>query len=438
MLPPRYRLVPILMALAISSAAGCTTIQSIETTELRRGAKPNRAGEAVMLSKASEPTRLGPDSRVRVWRSNGTLSPWVYASRLRVTDEGLLMEHQIPFGFVDGVRVSGLRERDLDYLESVAPGGCVLADRNDKVVVLEGCEGRFAEWIDAYLVGVHTVWEDEIGYMSPETCRELTHTPDGGNVDPWYAATNHLMCLQRLRGVKSWNFHVSGLGWLDDYDDHNLNRAVRGGLSHYAGLRWEDVASAEVRNESLWNIHGPEGPPPPEEIGLWGQTFASPTGGVSSPHLFDTKTRRRAGAIFGLSLGADSTFSDSHLAAGNIAAFLRLGRMLDLGGGYLQHVAMNEAGDIERRHAGFFRLGTHLDLNAGRDFALALFMDIGGGGPIKSLHRYHGGLRWHVTDGVHLGLYPFNPQRILLAEDYEGSLVEGWSFPTRLELSWWF
>ncbi|MFU8807031.1 MAG: hypothetical protein ACNA8W_24700, partial [Bradymonadaceae bacterium] len=117
-----------------------------------------------------------------------------------------------------------------------------------------------------------------------------------------------------------------------------------------------------------------------------------------------------------------------------LAAVIRSMRVFDIGGGYTQLLVLGED-TREHLHLGFFRMGLHLDLDLKRRFALALMTDFGSGGPVNSFFRSHVGLRWHVGRGVGLGVFPFNPHHLKADEEYAGELVDGWSFPSRVEFS---
>lgn len=418
-------------------ASACMTPTPVHVSDLRSQLGPPAGDEVIVLTDRGgrgEQLRVGPSTKMRFMRTDGTFTPWVVGEKLRGDEESLFMDQRTFIGDIDAVRVSGLEPREVAFLESVAPEGCMLeVDGEEKKVELKGCEGELGKWIDSYIMGVLTVWEDNRAYQTLEECCAGTSCGEG---DRWRGAAIHLQCNQRMRGPRGWDFHVPGFGWVDGHSDPQLNAIVRGGISLLGGLRWADIKSVEVMRRR-WQSPDklPAKPDPPVKgTGLWTREFTPPEAGEGFGPLFDDRASRRSASQFVLSLDADSSLSREYDVAMTLAAVVRAMRVFDVGAGYTQLMVLDE-GTREHAHLWFFRMGLHLDLDLKRRFALALMTDFGSGGPVDFLFRSHLGLRWHVGRGVGLGVSPFNPMLLEHDEEYTGAFGQGWSFPSRVELS---
>lgn len=157
--------------------------------------------------------------------------------------------------------------------------------------------------------------------------------------------------------------------------------------------------------------------------------FGMPTANGAAP-LFDGVARRRSIARFGSELEAGSAFRDGHAFTGAALGTARFLDFFEIGAG-VRFVSRGSGAD--RLIVG--RLGMHAELDPRRRFAIPLLVDIGGGsGAATSTFRVAIGFRVRVTEALWIGLFPLAPQYVGYARGTANG-VSGWTFPSSIETS---
>lgn len=210
-----------------------------------------------------------------------------------------------------------------------------------------------------------------------------------------------------------------------DVGEIGLTRAVVAGVVAQAGRHLDDDSSPPLTET-------PEAGPPVAEV-------------LAARPLFSTEARRRD--LVRASLGVDSGVEmGAPLLRSQVGVFgsLRILNMLEVGAGVTMVDADTatfdgtptlEAPLVERvRVTGRGRVGLHLDLDAGRRFALVLAQEVGvsSGGWLDA--RTVWGMRFRLRDNWQLGVLPMNPRVTWTRKD----VLSRTAYATSIELVWLF
>jgi len=181
------------------------------------------------------------------------------------------------------------------------------------------------------------------------------------------------------------------------------------------------------------DIHAPPGAAEPAQSGRAGG------GSKQTPavRLFDDGVRRRSWIqLFG-NVAAGTELARFEGYTGSVAAGIRVRDVIEIGGGFRNHLARprgDTAEGLDPGYVGFGRLGLHLWLDDGHRFALPIGVDAGAGSPVRLHLRANIGLRVFPTRTLSIGLFPFNPSFHYYTEDSVFRSAMRWRFPTTLEL----
>lgn len=174
-------------------------------------------------------------------------------------------------------------------------------------------------------------------------------------------------------------------------------------------------------------------PPPRPDVQLLGAAnFAIPDPTLAAP-MFQEETERKAKAHVVAAVEATSVgdaFNPAAAPSMSAAAVVRLGNVVEIGGGFRQMFPTQLSGP---EGLGFFRFGLNLNLDQRHLFAVPIGFDMGTSfGNDAILYKVNAGLRLNITPNVAVGAYPLNPTY------FENTTGFGWGFPSSAELSFSF
>lgn len=200
---PRYA-APLALILATSLALGGCYSSAVIT---KAGLAPLHAGDqsegGVVYTAKREAVKLDPNSEIRFERVDGTFSPWLAVRDLYVSDDGVFtLRHAAP-SELHAATVTGLTPEQIATFEDLRPDYASLERTGADAVFLQG---------------------------------------DGKGLIGWMKAIR--ASLGDVPGA--WTFHLTPD--VGPFSGSALAGVEKQGVRVVDGLRWDDIASAEVNN----------------------------------------------------------------------------------------------------------------------------------------------------------------------------------------------
>jgi len=447
--PMRHR--HVLASLLALASPACTTTRTVPWTSLEALHHGAHDREGVLVTEGGSSVRIGPTTRIRFRRRDGSLTPWAEAGDLYVNDEGAFTRRKLPLSRATNVRIASLGTTERMVLWKHAPPGAKIeALETGELSLVVSTGDALVKWLDAFVI--------EVAHRHELENSELLFGPP----DPSHP---HARAIDRLR----WTLKGAPLGTFRvvvppqdspvTLDGAALIDALREGVEINDGIRWRDVMSAELENldggktlagvaittalvvallPAAIVVRGGGGAPKitvnaPKHLGpselpvrepsspSEGDTFATdamnPPDDVDATRLFTGSSRRRGylRVVGALDVGLDALHAASMLSGAS--ASLRLLDLVELGGG-LRYAAGKQTDVI-----GIFRGGLHCTLDARGRFAIPLAFELGKGGDVRFHFAFDLGLRIAATDRIAFGLYAFRPVYSRLPEGGRWSYV---------------
>lgn len=394
---------------------GCYSTHPVAAPQLGALHTGHRTREIVVGAWGSR-TRIGPHSRLRFVRTDGTRTPWVAGDALRVNAEGVFLRHTVPLAAAVGARVTGLDAVGVADLQAVAPAGCLVVDNGGGALDLWFPDGSaLVAWIENVALAGHAysgaMWTIElpgqqvVGPTPGDRMRDLARGVVAMDGIAWRdvksAQINNMSGALTLGGITSSVAALSASLTVD-------LAACMATLGRGCRAPATELTSRVIGHAAFRRPRGAPGDGP--TLAQAGAAAPSPAGAVM---LFTRGARRRA-IIRALAWAdASATQHRTEPLSGSVGGGVRIADFLEVGGG-VRHFVVGAAGETRAASgtAGYGRVGLHLDLDAARRVALTLGTDFGGGSAgsgVGGHFRLDFGLRVRATRRVSLGLAAVNP-----------------------------
>jgi hypothetical protein len=200
---PRFA-APLALVLATSLAlGGCYS----STVISKAGLAPLHSGDqsegAVVYTAKGEAVKLDPNSEIRFERVDGTFSPWLTVRDLYVSDDGVFVLRDAAPSELHAATVTGLTPELIGAFEQLKPDYASLERTGTDAVWLHG---------------------------------------DGTGLVGWMKAIRE--SLGEVPGA--WTFHLTPD--VGPFSGAALKEVEKEGVRVADGLRWDDIASADVKN----------------------------------------------------------------------------------------------------------------------------------------------------------------------------------------------
>ncbi|HEY3450913.1 MAG TPA: hypothetical protein VGK67_31445 [Myxococcales bacterium] len=388
----------ILVAAACCLAGtGCFTKGIVRGDGLDALRQPGRRGELVLQTKEGGRARLGPNTKVRFLRSDDEWSAWIEGRDLCVTPEAAFQCSSLPGGpGLPWKGVSGIETKNLDGAATYFTVLGVVVGTAVAVAVTVAMVAAVAGLAKGGGGGFPKIDSLNLGSGGGRGAKAVSRTGPTGVISPSFAPA-----------------------------EYDLHYAIARGWRWYGPPIEEPAYAPELAEAELAPVPLPGAAP-----------------AVQPEPLFTSMTSRRGhvrlvGALEG---GTDLTATSNGVGGASLA--LRLGDVVELGGGARLAVAPERPSEasaaLRQSWLGFGRLLAHFDLDSDRRVAFVLGAECGAGHP-KIYGRAIYGLRVRLVDGLAVGLYPYNASVAVydLASRQRRDL--GWfSFPSTAELSYAF
>ncbi len=201
--PPRFA-APLALVLSASLGLGGCYSSTIVT---KAGLAPLHAGDhtegGVVYTAKGEAVKLDPNSEIRFERVDGTFSPWLSVRDLYVSDDGVFLLRDVAPSELHAATVTGLSPDMIGAFERLKP-----------------------EYAAFQRTGDDRVWLQD----------------DGKGLGGWMKALR--ASLGAVPGL--WTFHLGPD--VGPFSGKALGDVEKQGVRVTDGLRWDDIASAEVKN----------------------------------------------------------------------------------------------------------------------------------------------------------------------------------------------
>lgn len=432
-------LLPPFVVIAVTT--GCFHTQRTDAEALR-SLRQGELPAGVVLPEATDRTRLfsgvriDPNSNVRLRRTDGSLTSWVSAGALHLSDDGLFVSARRPVSWsaIDSAIINELSEEDLLRLRLTAPPGAKVKSATSRYVELRPYGADVRGWLAEFV----------------KACDEAKAPLPG-----------------------RWTLSAKKTGLLPVMDGDELRAALDADLEITDGVRWMDLNGADVSNlDGPMTLLGivmlpialtagrvPIGDRTPEDaVGvepaevtdsgrriLGRDDFTAPRVDLSRP-LFAQLAVRRASLRWVMWMSTGSELTSFEQVAATVGGAARLRELFEVGvgasawwraplaqGRRLPGLPLQPGPDarIPKLFA-VFRALAHLELDAARRMAVPLGVDVAGApdGTLQLRLRY--GFRVRPLGAFSLSVHPLNAQYTALPEgtDPGGSR---WSFPWSVE-----
>jgi hypothetical protein len=444
------RLVTLALALLLGGCGAGFARQRVPADELAKLAAAGR--ESIVLRDVDgKAVRVDARSRLRFHTRDGHVTEWVAAKDLSVFSDAIAREVRVrprdpSLADAVAVRVAALDASSRALLTGGLPAEFVTV-LADGTVEVRGQGALGLDWLRGFLLAV-------------------AHARAPGLADGAALAALHgeLARTFRLDGAAlgRWSFLVPPADqFRPALDGAELLDALDGAIYLRGGALMADVASVDVENLSGARTFGitvaaiavsvilipvlalgradpgavGESPADdaPDAQAERRTAGAAPASDLLGARLLSPAARRRAivRLVPTLEIGADPLASGWLMDAATFG--VRLFEVFELGGG-ARHLRVPLAGGGPRSRAmGFARLQGHFDLDARRRFALALGLDVGGGGDVTVQARVALSFRVRVARQLFAGVFLFNPTYTLFAGPSTRA-ASGFTFPSGVEL----
>ena len=436
-------------------ATGCYTTRTVRAENLSPLEHQLDDG-AVLWGSDGPPTRVDPQSLIRIRRKDGTQTRWFAARNLQTGEGGAIVRiSRVPLEVMHDARVSGASAATLQLLDQTKPSTGEVEPNDDGSVTLHPGGVTLLEWVRRFEQARATAndppleserWslrsDQAIGTLSFNG-RDLQLIEEHGvlAVDGLRWDQIESIEVRNFDGFSTWLTVVTSPIWLTGVV---TVAAFAGGVSTDLGAAVVDTAVVAARyptgkaNEEplrdsevqyggvLWSPPSP--PPSPEgahplfthaalrrsrvRVIAWTGVGGELTSGQSSTLLFGAGVR--LGDLWEIALGTDSWWADPFGYGDRLPGF-------PLAPGpprYVPHLI------------GFVHVGGDFAVEAWRRVSLPLAIEAGLGTDPAFQLRLQFGARVRIIGGVFVGLHPFNPQ-------YTSVPVGGttrWTFPSFVEL----
>jgi len=137
-----------LAVVAMASASGCYATTEVPAAQLASIEHPLSGPKTIGRS-----AKLGPQTEVRAWLTDGSVTPWLPAGELAVAKEGLVSGRRHPLAAANVAIMANAGDGAADMLAATAPPGAEVALVNGQLRLTVANRRVLLPWIAAYAAG---------------------------------------------------------------------------------------------------------------------------------------------------------------------------------------------------------------------------------------------------------------------------------------------
>jgi hypothetical protein len=418
------RLLPVVLSLQLV-LVGCTTTKVMTYGDLKREIQAGK-DHVVVSGQEGTSMRLDPHSELRFLLRSGEVTGWVRGQDLWRSELGLSFAEEGGVFFVGWNELAGVEVRNLSGGKTAAAVviGIVIVGLVVLAVIAMAKGGGGPGGSGNKIGG---------GKSKSKASSGLAHRP---------VARRRL--LRRGRGGVHFHIPLAIALGAHHHHPHGPADAPPPPPPPPGPPRAAPQPEPEAPPEGAVDIHAPAGASPapgPNSSSEGRAGGADKSTRMPAVRLFDDGVRRRSWIQLWGNVAAGTELARFEGYTGSVAAGIRIRDVVELGGGFRNHLARprgDDAEGLDPGYVGFGRLGMHLWLDDGHRFALPIGVDAGAGSPVRLHLRANIGLRVFPTRSLSIGLFPFNPSFHYYTEDSVFASAMRWRFPTTLEVGFCF
>ena len=148
------------MAVMIAGASGCYATTEVPATHIASIERPLSAPK-----KIGGAAKLGPNTEIRVWLADGSVTPWRSAHELAVAKEGLVSGRRHPLAAATEATLARADAGAAELLEATAPPGAAIRPVDDQLRLTVADRRMLLPWIAAYASGARAM-RQQPGWVS--------------------------------------------------------------------------------------------------------------------------------------------------------------------------------------------------------------------------------------------------------------------------------
>lgn len=170
----------VIILAALTATTGCYTTQAVEPAKVAAIRRP------LTSPRALGPARLGPRSDVRARLTDGSLTPWVPATDLAVSNDGLVTGRRYPLALATEAAVADAGPAAFSMLAAVAPPESEIVPERGWIRLRVRQPSLLLPWISAYTGGAAALHHppgpcvlrtSPRGWSDPVPCASIAGVP---------------------------------------------------------------------------------------------------------------------------------------------------------------------------------------------------------------------------------------------------------------------